>query len=171
MKFAAAILLAIPAAMATQPNLRNAQHTFALSDGDEPCCVDACTVEGEEKYYSIDTRHDLCGECCMNPSDFDLYKKFEKGLEKAPDGDDSPCTGFGYPKYTETVTHGAFNIKMTLDLYDHADEEVNKLCGPHVYFAVNDGECPNGTTLCQGGGEDSCCTQGEMCIPNVGCRC
>ena len=170
MKFAAALLLAIPAVMATSPKLR-ASKTFTV-EGDEPCCVDECTVDGEEKYYSIDTRHDLCGECCMKPEDYNLYHIFEKGLEKAPDGDNSPCTTLGFPKYTETVTHGALNIKMTLDLYDHADEEPAKLCGPHVHFAImEDGDCPNGTTLCQEGGEDSCCTQGEMCIPNVGCRC
>lgn len=33
-------------------------------------------------------------------------------------------------------------------------------------------DCPKGTTLCQYNKTASeCCTDGEMCIPNVGCRC
>ena len=113
----------------------------------------------ENKYYSIDTRHDLCGECCMADEDYDLYKKFEKGLEKADN--DSPCEGFGYPKYTETVTHGFWKIKMTLDLYDHADAK-----------AVGEDTCEDTETLCEyTDGKTECCSQGEMCIPNVGCRC
>jgi len=100
----------------------------------------------------------------MKPEDFDLYKKFEKGLEKAET--DSPCSGFGYPKYTETVTHGFLSIKMTLDLYDHADA---KLCG---FSLKEDGTCSDDTELCEySEGKSECCTQGEMCIPNVGCRC
>ncbi len=80
-----------------------------------PCCI-TCDVAGQEKFYSIDTRHSSCGECCMDPADYDLYKKYEPGLEKA--NSSTPCLDLKYPKYTETVTHGFGTVKMTLDLYD-----------------------------------------------------
>jgi len=83
---------------------------------DDMCCSGACTVEGEEKYYSIDTIHNMCGECCMNPDDYRKYHLFEPGLTKADN--DSPCGPLGFHTYDSTVTHGFGNIKMTLDLYD-----------------------------------------------------
>ena len=67
------------------------------------------------KYYSIDTKHGFCGECCMKPSQFAEYKLFEPGLTAAED--DSPCRDFKYADYNQTVTHGFGPIKMTLDLY------------------------------------------------------
>merc|ERR1719409_1292433 len=84
-----------------------------------PCCQGECTVPGEKKYFSLaksifGTKH--CGECCMNPSKYPLYHKFERNLTEATT--DSPCKGFGYTKYDSTVTHGFGPIKMTLDLYD-----------------------------------------------------
>jgi len=79
------------------------------------CCKAACTKEGEEKYYSIDKIHNMCGECCMNPSDFLKYKLFEPGLKKATI--DNMCDGLNYTEYKETETHGFGNIKMTVDLY------------------------------------------------------
>lgn len=51
----------------------------------------------------------------MNPSDYDTYKKFEKGLEKA--NSTTPCLDLGYSIYLETETHGSLNVKMTLDMY------------------------------------------------------
>merc|ERR1711966_147459 len=89
------------------------------TNGDEPCCKGACTTSGEEKYYSIASgifgdHH--CGECCMDPSKYNLYHFFEKNLTKAASA--SPCEGFGYTKYDSTVTHGFGPVKMTLDLYD-----------------------------------------------------
>ena len=154
MKISLALLLTLPFAAATNKFLRN---PFTSAD-EEPCCQNACTDPSQNKYYSIDTRHDLCGECCMADSDYKKYKIFEPGLEKADN--DNPCSGFGYPKYTETVTHGALNIKMTLDLYDHADAKVGA------------DTCSDTETLCEWSeGKTECCTQGEMCIPNVGCRC
>merc|ERR1711871_87623 len=114
-------------------------YDHADKAGAGECCSGACTWEGEEKYYSVDTRHDLCGECCMKPEDYNLYHIFERGLKKAEDGDLSPCTTLNYPKYTETVTHGAGPIKMTLDLYDHADA---KLC---AFPLQDDGTCSDDT--------------------------
>ena len=86
-------------------------------DGTEPCCV-SCTVPGEEKYYSIDDRHNNCGECCMRPEDYDLYKKFEKGLEKA--NSTTPCADLHFLTYTETVIMYYNTMsQLTMDLYDH----------------------------------------------------
>jgi len=85
---------------------------------EDMCCVDECATVGQEKYYSIDTKHNMCGECCMAPADYPMYKRFEKGLTKAPDGDFSPCTTLGFSDYDSTVTHGFASIKMTLDLYN-----------------------------------------------------
>merc|ERR1719181_1082944 len=90
----------------------------------EPCCIGACTKPGEAKYYSVDTMHDMCGECCMNPKNYNLYHLFEPGLRKA-NGTYSPCAfqksphagELNYTLYDSTVTHGAGPIKMTLDLY------------------------------------------------------
>ena len=92
-------------------------------DPEEMCCKGACEVEGEEKYYSIDTRTNLCGECCMKPEDYDLYKKFEKGLEPSFNGTVNPCPDLNYHTYLETVTHGFASIKMTLDLYEPDEEK------------------------------------------------
>ena len=129
------------------------------SEGSE-CCVGACEVEGEEKYYSIDTRHDLCGECCMKPSLYGLYHLFEKSLVKAEDGDLFPCEPLGFPKYTETVTHGVWPVTMTLDLYDHADAKLSvEECAEENLCVFSDS------------GATECCSSGEMCIQGVGCRC
>jgi len=118
MKFSQAIIL-----------LAATSQVGASSVSDEPeqekCCVDACTAKGETKYFSIDTRFDLCGETCMKPFWFPVYHLFEKGLTRADEGDENPCLTLGYPKYLETVTHGAFGLYSTLDLYDHADVEFN----------------------------------------------
>eukprot|EP01031_Cornospumella_fuschlensis_P037370 gene37370-45379_t len=51
----------------------------------------------------------------MDPADYDLYKKFEPGLEKA--STNTPCLDLKYPNYVKTETHGAGNITMTLDMY------------------------------------------------------
>jgi hypothetical protein len=80
---------------------------------DQPCCQ-ACT-EPQEKYYSIDKTHGFCGECCMKPSSYSIFKIFEPGLTKATDN--HPCADAKYTNYTSTVTHGFGPVKMTLDLY------------------------------------------------------
>mmetsp|Transcript_1035 Transcript_1035/g.1038 ORF Transcript_1035/g.1038 Transcript_1035/m.1038 type:complete len:105 (-) Transcript_1035:188-502(-) len=85
----------------------------------ELCCQGQCTIQGEEKYYSIDTRHNMCGECCMKPEDYDLYKKFEKGLTAA-NGTVNPCYELNYPTYVQTETHGFGTVTMTLDMYSPA---------------------------------------------------
>jgi len=78
-------------------------------------CCESCTKEGDVKYYSIDTTKNMCGECCLNPKYFWLYKVFEWGLTKAENN--NPCQSHSFNTFKETVTHGAFGITMTLDLY------------------------------------------------------
>ena len=84
-------------------------HTQKLS-AQARCCATCDTSAGLAKYYSIDHLHNMCGECCMKPSQFWLYKIFEPGLTKATDA--NPCDGFGYPTYDDTVTHGFGPVKM-----------------------------------------------------------
>jgi hypothetical protein len=67
------------------------------------------------KYFSIDKLHNMCGECCMDPNDYWKYKIFESGLTRAETN--TPCSDRKYPTYDSTETHGALNLKMTLDLY------------------------------------------------------
>eukprot|EP00833_Pecoramyces_ruminatium_P018057 jgi/Orpsp1_1/1192089/evm.model.d7180000090535.1 len=91
-----------------------------VASAEEKCCT-KCTKKGEEKYYSIDLKHDMCGECCMKPILYPVYHLFEKGLLKAEN--EHPCHELGYTKYVSTETHGALFIKQTLDKYDHEDLE------------------------------------------------
>ena len=81
---------------------------------EEKCCEE-CTVEGEIKYYSIDSLWNKCGECCMDPDKYWIYKIFESGLTEADS--DHPCEERGYTEYETTETHGAMGITMTLDKY------------------------------------------------------
>ena len=87
---------------------------FATVISDEKCC-EVCTVEGEIKYYSIDTIFNRCGECCMNPDKYWIYHIFESGLTEAEV--DNQCEVLGYSEYEKTETHGAMGITMTLDKY------------------------------------------------------
>ena len=52
-------------------------------------CDGPCTAPGYEKYYSVDVPHGFCGETCIHPEAYPLFKVFEKNLTKA-DGP-SPC--------------------------------------------------------------------------------
>merc|ERR1712166_1185303 len=85
----------------------------------EKCCTDC--VAPEVKYFSVDVPHGFCGETCINPSKYWIFKVFEKNLTKATDN--TPCieqftpTGGHYTNYTSTVTHGVPGLKVTLDLY------------------------------------------------------
>ena len=79
----------------------------------EKCCV-SCSKSGQVKVYSIDTKYDNCGEGCLNPKLFWVYKIFESGLTLA---EDKTCKDLGYSEYEETVTHGVYPLKITIDLY------------------------------------------------------
>ena len=69
----------------------------------------------------------MCGESCMNESDFWKYKLFEPGLQKAERGDATPCHDAGYSNYYETDTHGVpYILTITLDMYKMPAEETFK---------------------------------------------
>jgi len=100
-------------------------HTEKQLSADEPCCT-SCEAP-LEKYYSVDVSHGFCGEACMDPSKFNIYKIFEKNLTKADSN--TPCSeqftpvGTHYTEYSETVTHGVPGLlAVTLDLYGPGDE-------------------------------------------------
>ena len=87
----------------------------------DPCCH-KCT-EPLEKYHSVDHIMNNCGEACMDPKDFWLYKLFEPGLEKSDTN--TPCSDRKYDDYRNTPTHGFGPIKMTLDLYGPHKKDLN----------------------------------------------
>ena len=88
--------------------------TTVVSVEEEKCCS-KCTNEGEVKYYSIDKKYDMCGECCLNPKKFYLFKIFESGLTLAEN--ENPCETLGYSSYEETESHGFLFLKVSLDKY------------------------------------------------------
>jgi len=90
----------------------------------EKCCTDC--VAPQVKYFSVDVPHGFCGETCIRPRSYGLFHLFEKNLTRATDN--TPCreqftpNGGHYTKYTSTVSHGGFGLKVTLDLYGPAPE-------------------------------------------------
>merc|ERR1711935_77233 len=90
----------------------------------EKCCTDC--VAPQVKYFSVDVPHGFCGETCIRPRSYGLFHLFEKNLTRA--ADNNPCkeqftpNGGHYTKYTSTVSHGGFGLKVTLDLYGPAPE-------------------------------------------------
>jgi len=96
-------------------------------------CCKTCTGS-DQKYYSVDMKHGHCGETCVYPGQFLLYKAFEKNLTIA-DGSTgyTGCADLGWPKYQETVSHGD-PLKLlvaTLDLYGHDDAKSTPLEEPN----------------------------------------
>merc|ERR1711934_25033 len=132
--------------------------------GDQPCCQGKCTTAGEEKYWSIAKGilgETHCGECCMNPKDYNLYHFFEKNLTHS--AVDSPCESFGFTKYDSTVTHGFGPVSMTLDLYDKPANttghcEGNEYCCPDAKACLFPTE-----TSCKD--DEAACGKGEVCCP------
>lgn len=65
----------------------------------------------------------MCGEACMDPTKYWIYKIFEPGLTLAID--DTPCAEQksshaqqgNYTVYAKTDTHGGGPISVTLDMY------------------------------------------------------
>merc|ERR1711865_1007446 len=117
----------------------------------EPCCK-ACSVAGQVKYFSVDKTHNMCGEACMKPSQYKLYKIFEPGLTLATDN--TPCADHKFHTYDSIVTHGFGPIKMTLDLYkpDTMDAAPTGNATFPVKFGgfKNDGCSTDGYTVSQG---------------------
>jgi len=87
-------------------------------------CCDTCDAsQGLVKYYSTDGVYDHCGETCIKPAEFWLYKIFEKNLTLAPYEhickDLISNNGSHYSVYSSTVSHGIpYIFTATLDLYD-----------------------------------------------------
>ena len=86
----------------------------------DPCCH-ACTAP-QVKYYSVDKTHGMCGECCMDPKHYWIFKIFEPALA-LDNSTNTPCADRQFTEYQYTPTHGAGPITMTLDLYAPKKEE------------------------------------------------
>jgi len=105
------------------PNL--SEESLVVAAPAEQCCNE-CTGS-DRKYYSVDAKRNHCGEACIYPGQFALFKAFESNLTRA-DGSTGykSCADLGWPKYQETVTHGdpLGLLTVTLDLYGHDDAEL-----------------------------------------------
>ena len=95
-------------------------NSTVTADPTTPCCH-SCT-EPLEKYHSVDHIFNNCGEACMDPSKFWIYKLFEPGLEKSKTN--TPCADRDYTVYKSTPTHGVYPITMTLDLYAPTPKDI-----------------------------------------------
>ena len=121
-----ALVLACAVAVASASVLRGSMESTADAAAPlPPCCQGPCTSP-EEKYYSVDRIFNMCGESCMNPKDYWLYKIFEPGLTKAQTN--FPCShqrskvsGDGnFTVYYQTEVHGFRYLNMTVDMYKPA---------------------------------------------------
>jgi len=88
-----------------------------------PCCAKKCEAP-LVKMFSVDAEHGFCGESCMDPAKFSIYKVFEANLTIAKEHDLHPChllrtpdNRHRYTDYFSTVTHGGPGLSVTLDLY------------------------------------------------------
>ena len=101
-------------------------------------CCGVCNSDiGEIKAYSIDHIFNMCGECCIKPSDFWKYKIFELGLTKTDGVDGTPCADAGFTEFKQTDTHGVPGIiSMTLDMWKKPaaeDDSIAKKVKDHVH--------------------------------------
>jgi len=99
-----------------QPKVEMAEISQAVPEATTPCCG-SCTAP-QKKYFSIDTKRNMCGEVCINPLWFRLFKIFEPSLAGPVGGDEIICKEKHFSTYNTTVTHGAGPIHVTLDLYN-----------------------------------------------------
>ncbi|CAD7964417.1 unnamed protein product [Amoebophrya sp. A25] len=101
------------------PGTSSSKSTFLRTgpQGDR----DFSSSSPKNKYYSIDHAHGFCGETCLYDWQYPILKVFEPGLTKVSSDEGGRtariCAEKGYSQYSETVTHGAGPIKVTLDLY------------------------------------------------------
>lgn len=108
------------------------------------CCT-TCTAP-EEKYLSVDTKRNKCGEACINPSSFSLFKIFEPNLEAVDSN--TPCHDLGFDVYDSTVTHGFKELSCTLDLYDPtpSSKPALKATAPVIAAAAPQYKCPGSSS-------------------------
>lgn len=107
---------------------------------DVPVAEECNIEEGLEKYYSIDAIFNKCGETCLDPRTYALYKVFEPGLKRAASPSQEVCQELGYRQYGRTVAHGFSKFdRVTLDLYDPTPcaAECDVSTGVAKYFLVN----------------------------------
>ena len=81
----------------------------------EDRCCEQCP-SGKSKYYSIVESKGLCGESCIMPEHYWIYKLLEHGLTEAKTN--TPCADNDYPHYTNTDVHEFLNIKASVDFFD-----------------------------------------------------
>ena len=86
--------------------------TFGASEPYLPCCV-VCNAP-KEKYYSI--VDNLCGETCIVPATYPLWKFFEPNL-KPSSVLRGPCNSSGYKYYVKTKVDSFGPITYTVDYY------------------------------------------------------
>lgn len=171
-------------------NLNEIQNSKIVED--QTCCI-ICT-NGLQKYYSVSNWFESCGETCIDPDHYDIYKIFEPALSRAPIN--NICEELGYSLYTKTERQGTWPVKIIFDNYKkqdiYEDNNDNDGSGSRRYEEGSDNgpcnelntfpvitkkslrsrECPTLTETCEYlPGYYQCCPYGESCIPNVGCRC
>ena len=85
-----------------------------------PKCCTACK-DGEVKGYSIikNVLVDNCGESCINPTYWWVYKVFEWHMVQTEKPDDTPCLDHGYSHYDSTQIHSAeiIPLKVAVDFW------------------------------------------------------
>lgn len=88
-----------------------------------PCCDRGCEAPAV-LFFSVDAPHGFCGETCLNPEWYHLFKLFESNLTRSTV--EHPCRSLWtpggsnsrqYTHYFQTVTHGGPGVSATLDLY------------------------------------------------------
>ena len=95
----------------------------AKSIANDAQCCQSCKWP-HDKYYSVDAPHGFCGEACIIPALYPIFKNFEKNLTMASSRSEPACArqllpdGRLFNIYTKTVTHGIPGLlSVTLDLY------------------------------------------------------
>eukprot|EP00965_Chrysotila_dentata_P074819 2472474-Pleurochrysis_carterae.AAC.1 len=85
-------------------------------------CCHTCH-SSQHKFYSVDIRGPMCGECCLSwASFFPVFKHFEPNMSLA-EGDSAACAqqlspnGTRYSRYVKTVVHGIWPVKVVVDMY------------------------------------------------------
>lgn len=94
-------------------NINKLQHSSKILKN--PCC-NYCK-NPLFKFYSIDRKHGFCGEACLNPKYYNLYKIFEPNLEKSESFDKMSCFDNNFKFYNTTVEHKIQFLKVNVDLY------------------------------------------------------
>ena len=84
-----------------------------FNNNNTKCCVKC--KQPQVKFYSIDHKHGFCGEACLNPKFFYLYKFFEPNIKKS--NESMSCVDNQYTHYNSTFQHKLSFIKVNVDLY------------------------------------------------------